>query len=162
MYKRQLHFGSEVSELASFSSEVNAIDYVGSSNVNSILAKTVTLDDYFKLNPNLIPKRCDLLKVDTEGFEFEVLMGAREFIRFHRPRFIQIEFNLHHLFRGHTLKVITQNLEGYLLFRLLPNRHGMTLCEINDFTSSIFQYSNYVLIEENVWSDSEFCAKFRF
>jgi FkbM family methyltransferase len=158
----ELHYGSEISELASFSNEVNEIDYVGKSNVNSVLVQTTSLDDYFESSPIPIPQRCDLLKVDTEGFEFEVLVGATEFKSSIRPRVIQIEFNLHHLFRGHTLKALTQNLEGYLLFRLLPGRNGMTFCGINDFTSNIFQYSNYILVDEKIWRDPDFRSKFNF
>jgi FkbM family methyltransferase len=43
----KLYFGSETSELASFSKEVNQIDYVGASNVNTISVRTTSLDDYF-------------------------------------------------------------------------------------------------------------------
>jgi hypothetical protein len=47
----KLYFGSETSELASFSNEVNKIDYVGASNVNSVSVRTTSLDDYFQHNP---------------------------------------------------------------------------------------------------------------
>jgi len=109
----KLNFGDELSELASFSPEVNGIDYVGKSNVNSINLQTTSLDDYFHSNRLPAEARCDLLKIDTEGYEFEVMKGAVEFIKAHRPRVIQIEFNLHHLFRGHSLKLLTQDLTQY-------------------------------------------------
>ncbi len=48
-----------------------------------------------------------MLKIDTEGFEYEVLLGSLKFIDGFRPRIIQIEFNLHHLFRGQSIKFIS-------------------------------------------------------
>jgi len=157
----ELHFGAESSELASFSSEVNGIDYVGKSNVNSINVQTTSLDDYFHSNRLPPQVRCDLLKIDTEGYEFEVMKGAVEFIKAHRPRVIQIEFNLHHLFRGHSLKLLTQDLTQYLIFRILPNKNGMVQCDIDEFSSNIFQYSNYLLFEAEAWSDLDFRGKFK-
>ena len=157
----KLHFGAELSELASFSSEVNGIDYVGKSNVNSIEVQTTSLDDYFHSNRLLPQVQCDLLKIDTEGYEYEVLKGAVEFIKARRPRIIQIEFNLHHLFRGHSLKLLTQDLAGYLVFRILPNKNGMVQCDLDEFSSNIFQYSNYLLFDAETWSDSDFRKNFK-
>ena len=142
----KLYFGSETSELASFSNEVNQIDYVGASNVNSVSVRTTSLDDYFQHNPFRELKGCDLLKIDTEGFEYEVLLGASNFISQFKPRVVQIEFNLHHLYQNHSLRLIGELLYNYKAFRLLPNNNGMIPIEKEDFLSNIYQYSNYVFI----------------
>jgi len=157
----ELCFGSDSSELASFSSEVKGIDYVGNTNVNSIFVETTSLDDFFDSSQTSVPERCDLIKIDTEGFEYEVLRGAIKFIEKYKPRMIQIEFNLNHLFRGHSLKFLTKNIDGYIFFRILPNRHGMVQCNVDEFSSNVFQYSNYLLVEVGAWSDSDFRAKFK-
>lgn len=153
---RKLHYGTESSELASFSTEVKGIDYVGSSNINEMVVAITSLDDYFALKPDIPGGRCDLLKIDTEGYEFEVLVGSLKFIEKFRPRVIQIEFNLHHLFRGHSLKSISDLLTDYKLFRILPNRNGFVPCDSNSFTSNIFQYSNYIFVTYDSLQDSKF------
>ena len=43
-----LHFGDEDSTLASFSQEVNAIDYVGLVNTKTAKMEVITLDSFFK------------------------------------------------------------------------------------------------------------------
>ena len=146
----KLYFGSETSELASFSKEVNQIDYVGASNVNSVSVRTTSLDDYFQVNSFRELEVCDLLKIDTEGYEYEVLLGAKHFISQLKPRVIQIEFNLHHLFQNNSLRLIGELLYDYRLFRLLPNDNGMIAVEKEDFISNIYQYSNYVFISTDL------------
>ena len=155
----KLYFGSETSELASFSEEVNQIDYVGASNVNTISVRTTSLDDYFQLNPIRELNGCDLLKIDTEGFEYEVLLGSSNFISWLKPRVIQIEFNLHHLYQNHSLRLIGELLDGYKLFRLLPHDNGMIAVEKGDFISNIYQYSNYVFISNEQCNDPEFSRR---
>ena len=60
-------------------------------------------------------KIIDFIKIDTEGFEYEVLCGAQKTIKNYRPKFIQIEFNWHQLFTNNSLidfsKVIPVKLE---------------------------------------------------
>src|SRR5208337_2106660 len=43
----KIYYGTEDSELASFSTTVLNIEWVGASNVHSITVPVVTLDDYF-------------------------------------------------------------------------------------------------------------------
>jgi FkbM family methyltransferase len=152
----KLYYGTDSSELASFSNEVNGIDYVGASNINQMLVSTTSLDDYFVSKPAIPGGRCDLLKIDTEGYEYEVLLGSRKFIEKFRPRVIQIEFNLHHLFRGHSIKLISELLTDYKLFRMLPKENGLVPCDSNSFTSNIFSYSNYIFLANESLKDSKF------
>jgi FkbM family methyltransferase len=151
-----LYYGSESSELASFSDEVNEIDYVGASNVNEMVVSTTSLDDYFSRKPDFAGGRCDLLKIDTEGYEYEVLLGSLKFIDGFRPRVIQIEFNFHHLFRGHSIKLISDLLTDYKVFRMLPKEHGLVPCDSNGFISNIFQYSNYIFLANESYEESTF------
>ena len=45
-------------------------------------------------------KKVDFLKIDVEGHEYEVVKGAKKFIEFNSPKFIQIEINWHQLFKN--------------------------------------------------------------
>jgi FkbM family methyltransferase len=88
----ELHFGAGDSPLASFSTEINEIDYVGSENRNIVKVSVSTLDNFFQGRGNELGD-IDLLKIDTEGFEYEVLLGAQHTIRERKPKFVQIEWN---------------------------------------------------------------------
>ena len=95
------------------------------------------------------------IKIDTEGFEYEVLLGASNFISQFKPRVVQIEFNLHHLYQNHSLRLIGELLFNYKAFRLLPNNNGMISIEKEDFKSNIYQYSNYVFISTDWCNNPE-------
>jgi FkbM family methyltransferase len=111
-----LHFGSEVSVMASFSQEINEIDYVSRNNTNSISVEVNTLDNFFK---DFDPKfsEIDLIKIDTEGFEHEVLVGAANTLVKYRPKFIQIEFNHHQLFRSQSIYSFSKILKIIRCFK---------------------------------------------
>ena len=51
----------------------------------------------------------DLIKIDTEGYEMNVLKGSRNFIS--KPKFIQIEFNWHQLFTNNSLIDFSKELK---------------------------------------------------
>lgn len=144
-----LHFGSSDTRLASLSNDVSEIDYVGSVNKEIVRVHVSTLDDYFR---TAVPsfEEIDLIKIDTEGYEYEVLLGAQETIRDFRPKFIQLEYNWHHLFQGHTLLDIAALVPGYSLFQILP--YGKCLLERDPRRpeTNIFHYSNFVFIREDV------------
>jgi FkbM family methyltransferase len=58
-------------------------------DVNQINIKTITMDDFFFKND--IP--IDYLKIDTEGFEYWILMGGIKTINKYKP-IIQLEWNI--------------------------------------------------------------------
>ncbi len=57
-------------------------------------------------NKKLSIKKIDLIKIDTEGYELEVLIGAKKTIEKFKPKYIQIEYNWHHLFKNVNLLLI--------------------------------------------------------
>ena len=93
-----INYNPNATAHASFSKEIDEIDYL--SNQTQILVPLVTLDSY--LAKNRITE-VELIKIDVEGFESEVFAGAKEIFVNTRPKFIQIEFNLHQLFRNTSL-----------------------------------------------------------
>jgi FkbM family methyltransferase len=142
----EFFYGSEDSELAHFGAEVQEIPYVFSQSGNSVFLDVTTLDNYFSNLPKGKFSRIDLIKIDTEGFEFEVLSGSLKTIEEFQPRFIQIEFNLHHLFRGHTLHKIAKLLPDYEIYQLLPFSNGTIKRLSISPESNVFQYSNFVFV----------------
>jgi FkbM family methyltransferase len=143
-----LYYGSEDLQLATFSESVNEISYVGKTNQQKIKVQVNTLDNYYLSNLKDKQTFCDLVKIDTEGFEYEVLQGAKIFIAEMKPKYIQIEFNLHHLYRNHSLKLIGSLLINYACFQILPNRQGLIPRDINSTESNIFHFANFVFIRK--------------
>jgi FkbM family methyltransferase len=145
-----LFYGEADSPLASFSKEVNQVDFVGSSNINAMRVDVVSLDSFFHTFKKFELESIDLLKIDAEGFEYEVLMGAKNLIEKKIPKFIQIEFNQHQLFRGHTFYSIASKLIGYKAFRLLPFGSGLNSINPKSLDANIFCFANFVFIRDDV------------
>ena len=143
----ELNFGDENSELASFSKEINKISYVGVNNINKVNIEVISLDKYFS---TICVESIDLIKIDTEGFEYEVLKGASETILKFKPKFIQIEFNWHQLFKNVTLYQISLLLPNYKTYQLLPYGEGLIERDILEPESNIFQFSNFVFVRKDI------------
>ncbi len=84
--------------------------FIGNENV-----KTTTLD-YF-CNKNKIQK-IDLLKIDTEGHEEQVLIGAANMIAKKKIKYILIEFHLSKMYQNYNVKNL-ENLLNKSNFQLL-------------------------------------------
>jgi FkbM family methyltransferase len=132
-----IHFNSDALAHASFSEEVKQINYV--SNEEKVSVPVVTLDTYLK-NKNIT--QVDFIKIDTEGFESEVFKGAIRIFTELKPKYIQIEFNWHQLFRNTSLHYFSQQLPGYEMYQLIPN--GWVLRDSKDPLVNIYSYSNFI------------------
>lgn len=84
----------------------------------------------------------DFIKIDTEGNEMEVFSGMQKLLREAPPRFIQFEFGVTHLRRGHTLFALTRLLPGYDFYRLLP--HGLLKIDPKNHVNNVFLFCNIV------------------
>jgi FkbM family methyltransferase len=87
------------------------------NNKNAIVKKTVlieTLDNLIEKN-NI--KKIDLLKIDTEGFEHEVLQGAKKSLKLKKIKAIMIEKQLSTMYLNYNFKKVSKILEknGFLL-----------------------------------------------
>lgn len=139
-----IHYRDDALTHASFSSEVNAVPYV--DNAKSLSVEVTTLDAHFAGDQPF--DTVDFLKIDTEGFEFEVLNGAKAFLARFRPAFVQIEYNWHQLFRGQSIWSLSHLLPGYRLYQLLPD--GPFPRDPKDPESNICHFSNFVFVREDV------------
>lgn len=136
-----LHSGPETPH-SSLSEYVVQVPYVNATQAFSVAV--TSLDDYCASHGL---DHIDLLKIDVEGFEVEVLRGAERILSIMPPKFVQFEFNIHHLFGHATIKSITQMMPGYSLFQLLPK--GWRRIDPDKWTSNIFQFSNFVLVRDD-------------
>lgn len=148
-YEKLTHLPERVSK---FNLAISDYDGEGVLNFRSSYDERATLDKDISLSysetvkvstlKTLIAENnivdIDFIKIDTEGFEKEVLKGLGEV----RPKFIQFEFNINHLQRHITLLELTQLLKNYDFYRLLPN--GWIKISPDKFLNNIFMFSNIV------------------
>lgn len=104
--------------------------------------KTINLDDYCDAN-NI--DSIDLLKIDTEGFEKEVLNGARRILN--NTRLIQFEMNYHWVFKRIYLKDFYDILSDFHFFRIT----GKGLVSLGDYDpkNEIFQMHNILAVHNS-------------
>jgi FkbM family methyltransferase len=102
-----------------------------------------TVDEFCRLNHI---DCIDLLKIDVEGYELNVLKGAKGMLNSRRVRFIQFEFTQLNSSIGVFFKDFYDLLvENYQIFRLLP--HGIEpINAYNPTLHEIFGYQNFVCI----------------
>ncbi len=96
-------------------SEVNHIAYVNSAK--SIKIQSITLDTFAK-NNNI--SQIDILKIDVEGAEMKVLLGAKKLLAKGKIKIILLELNRNNQSFGSTNKEIASYLKKhkYSLFTL--------------------------------------------
>ncbi len=138
-----LYYDKENSLWANFNPEVNEIDYLKNNKMKQ-KCKVRKLDEIFSKNKNLFKGKINLLKIDTEGYEYEVLSGALKFLQNKKPKYILIEYNWHHLFKEVSIYKISKLLSNYEVFKILPHSSG--LLKINPIRpeNNFYNYSNYV------------------
>jgi FkbM family methyltransferase len=108
-----------------------------------------TIDTYCEQNE--IPQ-IDFLKVDCEGFDFKVLLGAKEFLKKGLIRYIQFEYGESWSIVGSTLSSAISYLEsfGYTVYLITPS--GLKKNR-NDFYGEYFGYSNYLAVKIEALKD---------
>ena len=98
---------STINESSSWFKFKNLILNKKNSFQKKIKIKTIKLDDYFKVkNINKI----DLLKIDTEGSEYEVLLGSKRIIQ--NVSYIMIEIQKNDMYQNYSIKKIEDFLKN--------------------------------------------------
>ena len=80
-----LYYDKKNSLWANFNPEVNKIDYLKNNNLIE-KSKVSKLDKIYSSNKKIFRDKVKLLKIDTEGYEYEVLLGALNFIKKKKTR----------------------------------------------------------------------------
>ena len=145
--EQNIFFGDVKSEKASLVTDLKKLSFVGDINKNSKIIDVKKLDSFENFFSN---KKIDFIKIDTEGYEFEVLDGAKNLLNKHKPKFIQLEFNWHQLLKNQTLYKLSSLIDFSDVFRILP--HGKKLLEVDPSRpeNNIFHLSNYVFIRKDI------------
>ena len=143
-YKKFYFYDSSPSlaELSSFYKRRKVIKIAGSRPLDTTVT-TCTLDSYCSEKQ---VDHLDFLKIDVEGAEFEVLLGARNLISNNRINFIQFEYGGTYIDSGYRLKGIVNYLLGFncLIYRIFNK--GIIQIDSWKIELENFKSSNYLAI----------------
>lgn len=142
-----LFYENQKSEKASLIHNLEKLSFIKNNNKNKISVKVRSLDSFENFFKD---KRIDFIKIDTEGFEYEVLKGAQKILEIHKPKFIQMEFNWHQLIRNQSLYSISKLVSSYDTFRILPKGKNLIFVDPSRPENNIYHLSNYVFIKKDI------------
>ena len=140
---QKIYFDKKNLHWSNLNPEVNQIRYLDGVK-NSQTCKVNTLDNIFKKKTKLFKKKITLIKIDTEGYEYEVLLGAKNLIKKLKPKYIQIEYNWHHLFKNINLFTFSKILKNYDVFKIFPMDKKLIKVDPKKPENNYFNYSNIV------------------
>jgi FkbM family methyltransferase len=145
--KTSLFYGANT-ELASLMNNTQNIGFLN-GNKYTIEVDMMTLDSFFNFyHPKI--KAIDLIKIDVEGFELEVLQGSKNTIKNLKPKFIQLEFNRHHLFSNTSIYQMSLVLNEYSLYQILPWGKLPVKRDPRKPESNVYRYSNFLFVRNNI------------
>lgn len=104
-------------------------------------AMLTTLDDYCSYRKT---EYIDFLKIDTEGYEHNVLVGAKEMLK-DNIKLIQFEYGERYPKAGINLSDVYDLLEGWYIYLLEPESLNLQSKPIENYT-----YSNYLASKEKL------------
>lgn len=120
------------------------IDKLHQQKVKEIRVEVITLDSFI-LENNI--KKVNLLKIDTEGYEYQVLLGAKESLAKGIFDYIQFEFNEMNVLARVFLADFIELLPNYELYRLMPDGL-LPIGQYHPLHHEIFGFQNIVAIKK--------------
>ena len=100
--------------------------------------------DQFLISQNI--QAVDLLKIDTEGNEFNVLLGCKEFLNNRKIKAIHFEFNEMNIVSKVSFKDFFDYLKEYELYRILPGGKLLKIKKYSPINCEIYAFQNIVAI----------------
>lgn len=113
LFDYKSHNGSQHASLSK-----SVITYLHGEEAIANQVKIITIDD-FCIEHKI--EQIDLLKIDVEGFEFDVLSGAKRMLDQSRIKHIQFEFNANNIMSKTSIYDFKTLLKNYRIYRILPD-----------------------------------------
>lgn len=88
----------------------------------------------------------DLLKIDTEGNEYNVLLGIKDHLENNKIKAIHFEFNEMNIISKVTFKDFWDILKNYRIYRILPFGALLEIKKYSPITCEIYAFQNIVAI----------------
>jgi len=108
------------------------------------MVQVIPLDQFFKTHKI---DHVDFLKIDVEGFEYEVLQGASNAIATGKIHAIQFEFNQMNVMRKRFMHDFLKLLPNYTFYRLLP-KGRIPLRSYDPTYHELFGFQNILAIHQ--------------
>ena len=147
---KKIYFFDKKSQLSSFSEKIKNFSYNKNKKLNFTKIKTDTLDNHIKRDLKKFNYKIDFIKIDTEGHEYEVILGAQNIIKKCKPKFIQIEMNWHNLFSNRNIYNFSKLLKNYDFYIVLPFNSGLNKIDVNSPNNNIYHLSNFLCIRNDI------------
>ena len=147
--EKEIFFTNPSSQLSSIAVNLNQINFLKEKKIKKQKILVDTLDNFAKKNKYLFKKKIDFIKIDTEGNDLKVLLGSKEIIKKHRPKFIQVEMNYHYLFSGENLWQFSKFLRDYDVYQIMPFNNGLLKIDPARPENNIFHLSNFIFKKKN-------------
>ena len=144
---KKISSANDKSEKASFEKNLDKLSFIDKDNLGEFDVSIKKLDSLNFFNSH---SKVDFLKIDVEGYEYEVLLGGKKFIDFNSPKFIQIEINWHQLFKKINLYEFSKLLKDYDIFKILPYGKNLVFIDPSRPENNIFHLSNFVFIRKDI------------
>ena len=144
---KKISSANDKSEKASFEKNLDKLSFIDKDNLREFDVSIKKLDSLNFFNSH---SKVDFLKIDVEGYEYEVLLGGKKFIDFNSPKFIQIEINWHQLFKKINLYEFSKLLKDYDIFKILPHGKNLVFIDPSRPENNIFHLSNFVFIRKDI------------
>ena len=90
----------------------------------------------------------DYIKIDSEGYEYQILAGAKKVLNIFKPKFIQIEMNQYNIYNNFNIYQFSKILLNYDAFIILPYNSGITKINPAHPNNNIFHLSNFIFIRK--------------
>lgn len=145
-----IYFPNKNSQLSTLCENYNYINFLKKKKFRSKRIKVITLDYFVEKNLYHFKKGLDLIKIDTEGNDYNVLLGGINTIERYKPKFIQFEMNYHYIFNFVNIYKFSRLFKNYKIYRILPYNNGFV--EVNPYRpeNNIFHLSNYIFVKKNI------------
>ena len=126
----------------------DVIESIHNAQLGMVHSVEATTDDAFLEVQSI--EHINLLKIDVEGHEFSVLLGAMQSIKAGKIDFIQFEFNQMNTVSKVFMRDFFGLLRGYKLYRMLQD--FLAPLDINEtLICELFAYQNILAVRDGVF-----------
>jgi FkbM family methyltransferase len=143
-----IYYSNNRSQKATFNINFDKVTFFSRKGVKKNLTKIVTLDSFYLKNKKFFSYGLDFIKIDSEGYEYQILLGAKKVLNILKPKFIQIEINQYNIYNNSNIYQFSKILFDYDVFRILPYDSGMEKINPNYANNNIFHLSNFIFIRK--------------
>jgi len=124
-----------------------AITTITQASSKATKINLLTLDNFLTDNPGI--KNISFLKIDTEGNEHKVLLGAKEALQNKKIDILQFEIGTHNIISKVHFRDFILVLKDYNLYRLLP-KGILKLNYSMPYVDEIIAFQNIIAIRKDI------------